>query len=566
MRSMGTGTVSESVVTSSRPRLRAERTSAPASFPPSPRRRRRVLGWTLLAAEAFSAALALRLALVVPAGFPLNDGGLFYAMARDLQASSFRLPAETSYNGGLPFAYPPLGIYLAAALDWLGPWSLFSVMRFLPLVLSVAAVAAFFLLARELLRSRTEAWLAALWFALLPMAYVWVIMGGGVTRSVGQLLSLLALWQGVRLARDGSARSLGAFGILGGLTFLAHPEAAWFLVYSTPLLWLAFDRSRRGLGRFALAAAIGVVVAAPWLGIVVARHGFDVMRPATDSGWPWYAGLLRLSHLDLTREAAFPLLGGLALIGAVRSIARREWLLPAWVLVAHLAQARAADQRAVVPLAMLAALGLAELVVLVPQWVAAAARQGTAAVVLANGRAKADHGLRLALVAVPLALFVAFATLEAYPPLLSGLSSSERAAMRAAALAPPDATFVVVSGERWFGSDRITEWFPALSGRVALNVVQGHEWTGEFGARMARNEALQACAGQGVECLDRWSARSGTWFEYLFIAKRPFTVDGLSLDGTAALQSFVRTSPRYLVLYDGPGGLIARRLDAVNLP
>lgn len=136
----------------------------------------------------------------------------------------------------------------------------------------------------------------------------------------------------------------------------------------------------------------------------------------------------------------------------------------------------------------------------------------------------------------------------------------------AAAVAPPDATFIVVSGERWFGSDRITEWFPALSGRVALNVVQGHEWTGEFGARMARNEALQACAGQGVECLDRWAARSGTWFDYLFIAKRPFTVDGLSFDGTAALQSFVRTSPRYLVLYDGPGGLIARRLDAVNLP
>ncbi len=48
----------------------------------------------------------------------VNDGGFFFSMTRDLEASNFRIPAFTTYNGGhIPFAYPPLGFYLAAILD-----------------------------------------------------------------------------------------------------------------------------------------------------------------------------------------------------------------------------------------------------------------------------------------------------------------------------------------------------------------------------------------------------------------------------------------------------------------
>jgi len=514
----------------------------------------------LISLQALGAAIALRLAFVLPSPFPLNDGGLFYAMARDLQHAGFRLPAETSYNGGLPFAYPPAGIYLAALLDRAGPWSLLDVMRFLPMSLSLLAVAAFALLARELLRPRL-AWLAALWFALLPMAYVWVIMGGGLTRAVGQLFSLLALWQALRLARGGGSSSAVALGVFAGLALLSHPEAAWFVAYSVPLVWLAFDRTRAGLAQFAAAGAVGLAIASPWLAMGVARHGAGVLEPAADSGWPWYAGLVRLAHLDLTREAFFPLVGALALFGAYRTLLRGEWFLSAWVLLAHVAQARAADQRAVVPLAILAAIGVSELV--------------TLAGMVARGKGfegrwrrlpwpfTAGAGLAMAAAAVPVALFTAFTTLEAYRPLLSGLAPAEREAMAVvAARTPSDASFAVVTGDRWFGSDRTTEWFPALTGRQAVNVVQGYEGTGEFGDRMVRNDALQACAVQGLSCIERWAAVSGAEFDYLYIAKRPFVAGGTLVDGTGALQAFVRASPRYLVLYDGPGALIALRLSA----
>jgi len=47
--------------------------------------------------------------------YALNDGALFAHMANDLARNGFLLPEFTTYNGeNIPFAYPPLGIYLTA--------------------------------------------------------------------------------------------------------------------------------------------------------------------------------------------------------------------------------------------------------------------------------------------------------------------------------------------------------------------------------------------------------------------------------------------------------------------
>ena len=87
-------------------------------------------------AEVALLILAVALGGLVRAGhtlasdFPLNDGGMFYAFAADLQRSGFRLPEVTSYNyADIPFAYSPLGFYVAAALDVLTPASLMEIGR-----------------------------------------------------------------------------------------------------------------------------------------------------------------------------------------------------------------------------------------------------------------------------------------------------------------------------------------------------------------------------------------------------------------------------------------------------
>ncbi|HZW02660.1 MAG TPA: hypothetical protein VFF68_01935, partial [Anaerolineaceae bacterium] len=62
---------------------------------------------------AVAFGVLVRLLPVLSSPFPLNDGGLFYRMAADIAQAGFRLPEFTSYNhAGIPFAYPPLGLYL----------------------------------------------------------------------------------------------------------------------------------------------------------------------------------------------------------------------------------------------------------------------------------------------------------------------------------------------------------------------------------------------------------------------------------------------------------------------
>ncbi len=152
------------------------------------------------------AGLLVRAMPVLLGGFPLNDGGLFFTMTKDLQAANFLLPASTTYNGiGIPFAYPPLGFYLAGALSSLGV-DLFVVFRYLPLILSTATIPLVYLLGRELLPSRLQALLATWAFALLPRAFDWSIAGGGVTRALGMFLAVIAILEGVRFYRSAGRR------------------------------------------------------------------------------------------------------------------------------------------------------------------------------------------------------------------------------------------------------------------------------------------------------------------------------------------------------------------------
>ncbi|MEW6242146.1 MAG: hypothetical protein AB1564_15185 [Chloroflexota bacterium] len=41
----------------------------------------------------------VRLSAPLASAFPLNDGGLFYAMMKDLRQNAFILPETTSYTG-----------------------------------------------------------------------------------------------------------------------------------------------------------------------------------------------------------------------------------------------------------------------------------------------------------------------------------------------------------------------------------------------------------------------------------------------------------------------------------
>ena len=92
---------------------------------------------------------------VLPAflsGFPINDGGMFSVMMRDLRVNGFALPTYTTYNYmDIPYAYPPLGFYLGAFLELIGISDM-QILTWLPAIFTAFTVPLFYLLAKQLMR------------------------------------------------------------------------------------------------------------------------------------------------------------------------------------------------------------------------------------------------------------------------------------------------------------------------------------------------------------------------------------------------------------------------------
>ena len=110
--------------------------------------------------------LLLRAIPVLSSDFPLNDGGLFFAMTRDLQNASSRFRRSRRTTGSRSRScIRRLGFYLAGGLSSVFGIGLIDVFRFLPLILATLMIPAVYLLAREILGTRFQALLATWAFA-----------------------------------------------------------------------------------------------------------------------------------------------------------------------------------------------------------------------------------------------------------------------------------------------------------------------------------------------------------------------------------------------------------------
>src|SRR5271169_5574658 len=217
------------------------------------------------------------------AGFPLNDGGMFYVMLRELKSNHFLIPAFTSYNySNIPFAYPPFGFYAGALLSVIGIPDL-EILRWLPVLINILTIPAFFLLAETLLEDRPRAAIATVFYALTPV-YGWEIMGGGLTRSFGALFMLLALHFSVRSFKTGSWKSVFFASLFGGLSVMSHPQTAIHTAFGIAFFWVFTKHSRKKLLQTFVLAVLAGVVCAPWWLTVYLQHGIAPFISAASSG------------------------------------------------------------------------------------------------------------------------------------------------------------------------------------------------------------------------------------------------------------------------------------------
>jgi hypothetical protein len=494
--------------------------------------------------------LALRAVPVLGNPWPVGDGGLFYTMVGELRSNHLALPAFTAYNHeAIPFAYPPLALELAAVVESVTGLARADVFRFVPLTFSVLCIPGVFLIARELQanerpgRARSRALFATLVYATFPLGWEWLTLGSGITRSVGMCFALLATWQGLVLLRRGGLGAGLATAVLAGLAVLSHPEAGVFVLIALGTRLLV-KRSWRNLRNLGLAAAGAAVVIAPWILAVVARHGLAPFEAAGGGVGRDPVASVVVYLFGFFLVGPLPLAASLDLLGQVHTLLNRRPYLVLWRLAVCFLDVRFALVAAVVPLSLLAADGLFDS--LLPALRAAV-----------RGRRAPHVGAWLAGVASVGLVFAALLTPSVFLAPHVALTAPDREAMAwVRATQPPDRRFLVLATGTW-GSDDLSEWFPALSGHGTLDTSQGLEWVAPRirTAEIADETQLRQCQPADLPCLLQWLTAHGGADSAVYVPANG-SAYAAGPDPSAAIRTALLGSTAFRALYNGPGAVI----------
>jgi asparagine N-glycosylation enzyme membrane subunit Stt3 len=477
------------------------------------------------------------------AGFAINDGGMFAVMVDDLKVSHYLLPEFTTYNHlNIPYAYPPLGFYLGRIAADLFGLSAAQVVRWVPAFFASLAVPAFYLLALRLLKNKYYAVISTLFFALMPRAFSWFVMGGGLTRSPGQFFMLLTLATVIRLYEENRRTDIFWAGLFGGLAVMSHPEAAVHTFVSAIFLWIMLSRSRTAFINSAAVGVIVLLVASPWWATVISYHGVGPFLMGAATGQKALA-IFHLLFFVFTEEPYATVIAILGLIGIAQRLIRRDYLLPLWMVIPFIVEGRSAAGPAAIPLAMLAAIGLVDIVFAARP---ALSGRSVATEVEVSAGNDAQHSDQVSSmernVFLYMLLYLIFSTYQfgfqlskatLYPP--------DREAMHwVRENTPAESRFLVLTGTTSVSCDSVLEWFPALAGRQSIYTVQGTEWTQgtNFNNYVRSTYAVQEClTSNNTSCLDVAVSRSQ--YDYVYVSRI------LRVDNCTSLD-FQRTFPYFL--------------------
>lgn len=492
----------------------------------------------LLAASILGAYV--RFFPVLQADLPLNDGSFFVQMTEEILAAGFRLPEYTGYNlSDIPFAYPPLGFYLAALTARITSIDPLQVIRFLPALVSWLTIPAFFVLVKKISNHPLTISAAVVIFALIPRSWIWLVMGGGLTRAPGLLFSILTIYFGYRVFAEGMRFWPAA--LCFALAALSHPEAVIFSALALGLEFLVYRRDKTGFRDLFLIGLTALLVSSPWWLTVVLRHGFAPFLAAGGTGGFSLGFVNSLILFDLTGETGPALFAILAVLGVFYAFSRKQYFLGTLAIVTVVLLQRSGPNYMVVPAAILAAQALIE--VILPG--ISAVRIGEKPALL--GKILLGYlGLNL--------LFSAFVVIYDAESPLQAISPEEAQAMAwVRENTPAESRFLVLADLEWW-NDLHGEWFPYLAERQAVNTLQGSEWLPDdrFNQSLTWRTAARECLISPEGCLSDL-LESGIPFEYVFVVKQN---ELNPLANTLALESELRQDPDFVLVYEGGAGLV----------
>jgi len=465
------------------------------------------------------------------AGFAVNDGGMFAVMIDDLKTSNYVLPRYTNYNSlNIPYAYPPLGFYLGRSASDLTDLPALEIVRWIPAFFASLTIPAFFLLSTSLLKTRFHAAVATLFFALMPRAFSWLIMGGGLTRGPGWFFMLLTCASVVRLYKEHRTGDIFWTGLFGSMVVLSHPEAAVHTAAFAVFFWLMLGRTRKTLLNSFLVAVIVLILTSPWWLTVISQHGILPIISAIQTSQK-FLSLFHLIFFSFTEEIYATPIAILGLIGIGLMLTRREFLLPCMLVLPFLIEGRSALYAATIPLAMLAAMAFDE--VILP-----GLRSGNAPETSLDKISSVEMSVLIysfAYLIFSTFLFcIQISSTRVYVPDREAMQwVSQNTAL--------DARFLVMTGASSIAFDPVQEWFPSLARRNSVYTVQGSEWImgNDFARFLQKAGKVQTCVSESADCLLNFSGLPA--YDFIYISKKLRADNYKSLPTPETFPFFIET-------------------------
>lgn len=486
--------------------------------------------------------------------YPAYGAGLYLAAAEEIAAHGYGIPARIPHytDAGIPFAYPPLMMYVAGAIrdvTGLGPVT-YSLT--VPGLLVMAHLVPYYFTAKELLGSARLAGMAGVLYAVTPAALQWHLSAGGIVRTGALLFAMTGAYTGLRLFRSGERRWLVPSVVLFGLTVLTHPTYTVFFGLTYLLLVARFDRTPRGVAHGAIVACGGAVLAAPWWLHVASTHGFDVFLAAagTHSGLGGGGGRVASEFLHPVGPNLEMIFYLGAYPGAIYALARRRWFLPAWLAVPGYVIGKPRFQ--FVAGSMLTVLLVTELPPRVAGWVGRIG--GDRLNVPQYGGSTATVIVTVLVLLVGLGVGTAFASssLDTHlgsttqPPFVD---DADRAAMTWVAHNTDGSADFVVLGDA-------AEWFPLLTDRTSLVGPWGVEWTTpeRYRHHLELFKAISDCDTAG--CLTAHLRDAGVSPDYVYVPRNHYTVRGLEYWQSDRMRESLVGHERYTIAYENQGVIV----------
>lgn len=485
----------------------------------------------------------LRLARVLQSPMPIGDGGMFYSMTLDLINNRFHLPETISYNRiDLPNTYPPLGFYLAGALSVIFHINLLDIFRFLPVFFSILSIPAFYFLAKELVKNEVQLTIATLIFSLVPPTFDWLIKGGGVTRSPSFVFSLLALAFAYRLFTQEKVINLALTSIFCAITYLFHPQIAFYTVASTIVFFFFLQRNRNGLKKGLITAGLTLILISPWLVPTLIKHGFMPFISALTTGEYSILSTYRLIFGNTLKEIGLTSIGVFALVGVFWYLHDEGWFFAIWALMSLFIDPRSSPRNLSIIAPICASYALIKIFGRFKY-----SKNETQSDPSSQFTSKLAGVLLIILFCQW--LFSSWFTLNILEEEYSMKDEDLLALQWIKENTPLDSEFLVLTGLAPF-DDSFSEWFPALTNRVSLATVQGKEWDmkQDFNGILNAYEEAQSCFDKSEKCIADWEKNHGVTSDYVFVRLENST-QGKDISYPSALSRALIESEQYEQVY-----------------